>query len=319
MISTHIITKQEQSIIAPVDREALEAELTTNTFVRNTNHGGREIYIVTHKNAPNVLRELGRLREISFRKGGGGTGKELDIDAYDIDSENPFKQLVVWCPEDREIVGGYRFLEGYNIKPNWHGKLKSPTSKLFNFSNKFIQDYLPHTIELGRSFIQPKYQFGAVSIKKSLYSLDNLWDGLGALISEDNQLQYYFGKVTMYPRFNVQARDFILHFIRTYFPDKEDLITPICSIQHQVPQDEMEALFTGDSYRKNYKILTQKLRTFNESVPPLINAYMNLSPTMKSFGTAINKAFGGVEETGILITINDIYDAKKNRHLSMNK
>ncbi|MCH2045355.1 MAG: GNAT family N-acetyltransferase [Saprospiraceae bacterium] len=319
MIRTNRITKQEQAIIAPIDREILEAELTKDKFVRNTNYGGRQIYVITHQNAPNILRELGRLREISFRKGGGGTGKEIDVDAYDLDPQNPFKQLIVWCPEDREIVGGYRFLEGYNIETNWHGKVKSPTSKLFDFSDRFIQDYLPYTIELGRSFIQPKYQFGAVSAKKSLYSLDNLWDGLGALIAEDDQIRYYFGKVTMYPRFNVQARDFILHFIRTYFPDNENLMTPICSVNNQVPQSEMEALFTGESYRQNYKFLTQKLRSYNESIPPLINAYMNLSPTMKSFGTAINKGFGNVEETGILITIEDIYDAKKNRHLSIHK
>ena len=319
MMTTHILDQQKTTIIAPVDRSILEAELTADKFARKTNFGGRQIYIVTHKNAPNVVRELGRLREISFRKSGGGTGKELDIDAYDIDEQTPFKQLVVWCPTDKQIIGGYRFLEGYHIKRNASGVLNSPTAKLFHFSERFINEYLPYTIELGRSFIQPMYQFGATSAKKGLYSLDNLWDGLGALISENQRIQYYFGKVTMYPRFNVQARDIILHFMCTYFPDAQQLITPIYSVTPKVSPTELESLFTGGTYRKNYKLLTQKLRTYNEFVPPLINAYINLSPTMRSFGTAINQEFGGVEETAILITIGDIYDAKKSRHLSINK
>lgn len=305
-----------QPIIEPVARELLLAELTADKFLRKTNYGEREIYVVTQQNAPNVMRELGRLREWSFRASGGGTGKELDIDEFDTDEVSPFRQLLVWCPEDQEIVGGYRFLDGKAMGRYANGHLKSPTAELFDFSDHFIQDYLPHSVELGRSFIQPNYQFSNTeSARKNLFSLDNLWDGLGAILMHLPETRYFFGKVTMYPRFNILARDLILYFMSLYFPDKELLLIPRYPVQTMMSPEELSVIFKGDSYKEDYKILIKELKAYNETIPPLINAYMNLSPTMKSFGTSVNKGFGEVEETGILITIADIYEAKKDRHL----
>ncbi|MEI6821623.1 MAG: GNAT family N-acetyltransferase [Bacteroidota bacterium] len=303
-----------KNIIAPIERKILETELTEEKFLRKTNYGNRDIYIITHQNSPNLMLEIGRLRELSFRDAGGGTGHEVDIDEYDTD-ENPYKQLLVWDAEEQEIVGGYRFIDGVNIRQDVKGNPISATSELFHFSKKFIKEYLPYTIELGRSFVQPNYQ-PTYNIRKGIFSLDNLWDGLGAITLENPDIKYFFGKITMYPRFNITARDMILFFLKKYFDDKDKLVTPHTSVNIVTDIEELESTFSGINYDEDYRILMKNVRRFNESIPPLVNAYMNLSSTMKTFGTAINHHFGEVEETGILVTINDIYDIKKHRHIA---
>ncbi len=306
-----------KKVIDAVDPKLIEQELTKDRFVRDTNNGKKEIYIITYHDSPNTMRELARLREISFRDAGGGTGKELDIDKYDT-SENPYKQLIVWCPNEKHIVGGYRFIEGYNLGKDENGIPDSATARLFKFSDKFINDYLPYTIELGRSFVQPIYQ-PTYNIRKGLYSLDNLWDGLGALTIDFPEIKYFFGKITMYPRFNIIARDMILYVLEKHFSDKENLMDPHIQLSMGSDIKELESVFNNDKYEDDYKILMKYVRRYKESIPPLMNAYMNLSPSMKMFGTAINTHFGNVEETGILVTINDIYDIKKDRHISVYK
>ncbi|HBX50491.1 MAG: hemolysin [Bacteroidetes bacterium RIFOXYA12_FULL_35_11] len=301
-----------KDIIPPVSKDILEKELTKDKFVKTTNFGGNEIYIVTYHDSPNVLNEIGRLREISFRDAGGGTGKEIDLDDYDV-CENCYKQLVVWSPKDRELLGGYRYIHCKEAIDT-SGKVNIATASLFNFSDKFILDYLPYTIELGRSFVQPAYQSTAAS-RKGLFALDNLWDGLGALVVKHPDVKYFFGKVTMYRNYNPEARNFLLYFLHKYFSDKEKLVTPLEPIPINIDIQEMERVFTGTGYLEDYKVLALKVKLFGENIPPLINAYMNLSPTMKAFGTVQNHHFGSVEETGILVTISDIYDSKKNRHI----
>ncbi|HZX62840.1 MAG TPA: GNAT family N-acetyltransferase [Bacteroidales bacterium] len=303
-----------EPIIPPVDKALLKEELAEAHFVRNTNNGRNKIYIFTAHSSPNLMREVGRLREDTFRDAGGGTGKAIDIDEYDI-AEKPFIQLIVWNPIDKDIVGGYRFIHGKNIPCNKHGALNSATAELFDFSDHFVRDYLPVSIELGRSFVQPEYQ-PTINFKKGMYSLDNLWDGLGAMIIDNHDVKYFFGKMTMYPDYNRTARDIILYFLKKYFPDHEQLMTPKKPVQMETDEQYLESFFTGADYQENYKILVHEIRNHNEHIPPLVNAYMNLSPTMTTFGTAINHEFGEVEETGIMIKIPDIYPRKKERHLT---
>jgi len=303
-----------EPIIPPVDKALLKEELAEAHFVRNTNNGRNKIYIFTAHSSPNLMREVGRLSEDTFRDAGGGTGKAIDIDEYDI-AEKPFIQLIVWNPIDKDIVGGYRFIHGKNIPCNKHGALNSATAELFDFSDHFVRDYLPVSIELGRSFVQPEYQ-PTINFKKGMYSLDNLWDGLGAMIIDNHDVKYFFGKMTMYPDYNRTARDIILYFLKKYFPDHEQLMTPKKPVQMETDEQYLESFFTGADYQENYKILVHEIRNHNEHIPPLVNAYMNLSPTMTTFGTAINHEFGEVEETGIMIKIPDIYPRKKERHLT---
>ncbi len=298
-----------KEVIEAIDKNIIEKELTPERFLRKTNNGGNELYIVNHHNSPNIMREIGRLRELTFRKAGGGTGKDLDIDKFDT-QEEPYEQLISWDLEDKEILGGYRF----HVCDNNSDPENLATSKLFEFSADFSKEYLPYMIELGRSFIQPKFQSASAG-RKALFALDNLWDGLGALIIENPQIRHFFGKVTMYPHFNQEARNMILYFLNKQFPDNKNMVSPKKPLELGMECEKMKALFTGKDYKENYKILQKSVREFNLNIPPLINAYMNLSPTMKFFGTAMNETFGGVEESGILITIDDIPPTKIERHV----
>ena len=300
-----------QEIIPPVDRELIINELTEDKFLRYTSFGNRSVYVVTAHDAPNVMLELGRLREISFRLGGGGTGKSMDIDEFDT-MENPYKQLVVWDEEDRQIVGGYRFIEGNRVRFDANGIPQLSTTEIFRFSPRFIEEYLPQTIELGRSFVQPQYQ----SSRKGIFSLDNLWDGLGGLVTLNaSWMRYFFGKVTMYTSFNKEARDTILYYITKYHNDTEGLVLPLDPLRIDTYESRLQKLFEGLDLEDAYKATVRRVRELGENIPPLFNSYIKLSPTMRTFGTCVNPHFGGVEETGILIKLDEIYDSKKERHI----
>ena len=300
-----------KDIIPPVPKELILKELTPDKYIRKTNKGNNEVYIFTYKDSPHLMRELGRLREISFREAGGGTGKNLDIDEFDL-GDHPYKQLIVWDPSAKEIIGGYRFLICHRDTDT----ARLATSHLFRFSDKFLTEYMPHLVELGRSFVQPDYQRTGAHAKKGIFALDNLWDGLGTVVIDNPGVKYFFGKMTMYPHFQKKARDLILYFLDRYFGDRENLVIPINPMPPEFDKKEMDKLFSGDNYLENYKILSQQVRQLGENIPPLFNSYMNLSPTMKIFGTVINYEFGDVEETGLMITIKDLYLDKVTRHLS---
>ena len=302
-----------EDIIAPIDKEVLKSELTEDKRLRFTNKSNNEIYIVTWKNAPNVLKEIGRLREIAFRAAGGGTGKSMDLDEYDL-MENPYQQLIVWDPEAEEILGGYRYLLGDEVEFDAEGKPLLATAHMFNFSEKFLKDYLPTTIELGRSFVTLEYQSTRAG-SKGLFALDNLWDGLGALTVVMPQVIYFFGKMTMYPSYNRFGRDMILYFLKKHFNDKDKLITPMQPLLIETDEKVLEKLFCHDTFKEDYKVLNTEVRKLGYNIPPLVNAYMSLSPTMRMFGTAINDGFGDVEETGILIAVDEILEEKRVRHI----
>jgi len=302
-----------KEIVAPMPKEVILAELTPDKLLRKTNKGGNEIYVITHHDSPAVMHEIGRLREITFRDAGGGTGNETDIDRYDT-SETPYKQLIVWNPDAKEILGGYRYIICSEAAIDENGEVQMATSRLFNFSHNFIDNYLPYSLELGRSFVQPDYQSSKAGAK-ALFALDNLWDGLGALTVNHPELKYFFGKVTMYQHFPIEPRNLIQYFFKMYFSDKEKLVYPKDPVNFNFDEEAMQKLFCGGSYKEDYKILTQSVRQYNENIPPLFNAYMNLSPSMKTFGTIKNDRFGNVLETGIIVTIDDIYSIKVDRHI----
>ena len=302
-----------EEIIEPISKELLKAELTEEKRLRMTNKSHNQIYIITAQDSPNIMKEIGRLREIAFRAAGGGTGKPLDIDEYDI-MENPYKQLIVWNPEAEEILGGYRYLLGTDVRYDEKGAPILATAHMFNFSEKFLKEYLPTTIELGRSFVTVEYQSTRAG-SKGLFALDNLWDGLGALTVVMPNVKYFFGKVTMYPSYHRQGRDMILYFMKKHFGDKENLITPMKPLEMEAKEEDLAALFCKNTFKEDYKILNCEIRKLGYNIPPLVNAYMSLSPTMRMFGTAINYGFGDVEETGILIAVDEILAEKRIRHI----
>ena len=302
-----------EEIIPKVDRELIRSELTPDLLLRHSNKAHNLIYVVDARTAPNTMRELGRLREIAFRSAGGGTGKSCDIDEFDL-MDPPCRQLIVWDPDAGEILGGYRFILGRDIRLTPDGRPRIATAHMFDFSDEFLTDYLPRTLELGRSFVSTGYQASGMG-QKALYALDNLWDGLGALTVEYPEIEYLFGKVTMYPSFGQHERDLILCFLRKHFPDPDGLVTPRQPLPCEADRPEVKALFTGADFREDYKTLHSLIRAAGKNIPPLVNAYMSLSPTMRMFGTAVNDEFGDVEETGIFLKISEIFEEKKRRHI----
>ena len=307
------MSQDQQPVIPPVDTALLKAELTPDNQLRSSNKGGNIIYTFDGRSCPNLMREVGRLREITFRGAGGGTGKDCDIDAFDL-MDPPCRQLIVWDPENEMIIGGYRYIIGPDIRLNPDGSPRLATSHLFRFSDSFIRDYLPYTIELGRSFVRTEYQSSRAGAK-AIFALDNLWDGLGALTVIHPEMRYLFGKVTMYPEYSAKCRNMILYFMHKHFPDPDRLATPVNPLQTDIDVHEMRRLFQGATFAEDYRILNHAIRENGLNIPPLVNAYMSLSPTMKTFGTAVNDEFGDVEESGIFLDISEILEEKKKRHI----
>ncbi len=301
-------------IIPPVDRELLRSELSDDKLIRKTNKLNNDIYIVNHHNSPNVMREIGRLRELTFAMSGGGTGNPVDIDERDT-AEICYDQLIVYSPEDDEIVSGYRFLDCSKVLDDDRFKTHLSTAHYFNFSDHFVNEYLPYTIELGRSWVQPAYQ-PSQNPRKGIFALDNLWDGLGALVITHNHLEHFYGKVTMYPTYDKEARNALLSFMHYFFPDNDGLVTPKNPLVYNQNNAKFIRMIKGLEYKEAYKLLSRFVKAREETVPPLINQYMSLSNTMKMFGTCVNEDFGDVEESGILVTIADVYPEKSERHLS---
>ncbi len=306
--------REVEDIIAPVSRELIEEELTEERYVRETNKANNKIFIINHHNSPNTMQEIGRLREVSFRYAGGGTGEAVDIDEYDT-CEKCYEQLIVYNPEDREIVGGYRFITGERAYNSETGKFELSTAHYFDFTERMKEEYLMHAIELGRSWVQPSYQ-PAINPRKGVFALMNIWDGLGSLVINYPNNKYFFGKVTMYTNYNKEARDILLAFMSHYFPIRPDLCVPKPDYHAGFDQSLFDKVFDKNlEFKDGFKLLNKLLKERGEWIPPLINIYMNLSSTMVTFGTAKNPDFGDVEETGLLVTLADIYPEIKSRHI----
>lgn len=303
----------KNNIIAPIKRDEILLELTDEKLIRKTHFGSNLVYSITAHNAPNTMQEIGRLREMAFRHAGGGTGKSVDIDEYDTDPQFPYQQLIVWDPEHQEIIGGYRYIICQNARDS-QGIYHIATRNLFDLSEKFKQDYLPYVVELGRSFVHVDYQSKQKG-RKGIFALDNLWEGLGAVVKMHPEIKYLFGKVTMYLHYDKLARDYILGFFKKCFPDNEQLVIPKQPLSIHHNDIDFDTVFTGKDIQENYKILFSKVREQKVNIPPLINSYVNLSETMKTFGTALNTSFGNVEETGILVTVREIIAEKYERYV----
>lgn len=301
-----------KNIISPINKDLLKEELTPERFLRNTNKGGNQIYSFSYHEAPNLMLEVARLREITYRNAGGGSGGIIDIDIFDT-MKVPYRQLIVWTPEAQEIIGGYRYLVCNQKANNNQGKLSFAMTGCFRYSQRFKNKYLPFCIELGRAFIRPEYQATKAG-SKSLFALDNLWDGLGALIVRYPTARYFIGKVTLFHRFNPQAQDILFHYLGIYFPDHENLIDSLSPLRPDLSRLPV-GLFLGTNREEDFSILLKALRKHRETLPPMMSAYMKLSSTMKVMGINANKMYDDVAEIAILITIKDIFPLKLNRHI----
>lgn len=296
-------------IIAPVETEILLHELEGH-LLRPSNKAGNLIYDITAHECPNVMREIGRLREISYRAGGGGTGKELDIDDQDI-MPRPYHQLIVWDPDNNQIIGGYRYLFGHEAEIR-NGQPFITSAHLFHYSERFIRDYLPNTIEFGRAFVQPMYQKREMGVK-ALFALDNIWDGIGAVLFNHPEMRYMIGKVTIYPGYNEQARELIYAYLDRYHKGEQGLIEPYHPL---LSQPLTHSPFEGKDKQENYHILQHAVREQGTVIPPIFTAYLNLTNDLQFFGNAINDEFGDVLESGIMVDIETVYPEKKERYIN---
>ena len=302
-----------EEIISPIDKELILKELTPDKLLRKTNRGDNLIYVVNWQNAPNTVREIGRLREVSFREAGGSSGLALDLDEFDL-MENPYQQLLVWDPDAQAILGGYRFILGSEIRIGEDGQPLLATSHMFHFSEEFVRDYIPHVIELGRSFVTPEYQSSRAGAK-ALFALDNLWDGLATLMVHHPHQYFFFGKMTMYPTYDPIAHDLIHHFLWKHFGGSEYLLQPIDPVLPQMDARVARLILREDDFKKDYACLKEAVKSLGTSIPPLVNSYIQASPTMKMLGTAVNHEFSEVEETAILIAFDEMYHEKRFRHV----
>ena len=298
-----------QAIIPAVDRSVLLQELEGH-LLRPTNKADNLIYDITAHECPNVMREIARLREISYRDGGGATGKEMDIDEMDTMTK-PYHQLIVWDPVNQQIIGGYRYLMGADAEIR-DGQPFITSAHLFHYSERFIRDYLPLTIEFGRAFVQPMYQKREMGVK-ALFALDNIWDGIGALVHNNPQLRYMIGKVTIYPDYNPVARELIYHYLARYHRGEEGLFAPYKPLAIQA----LDSLpFQGEDKQENYHILQHAIREQGTVIPPMFSAYLNLTNDLQFFGNALNDELANVYETGIMVDIDTIYSEKKERYIT---
>jgi len=302
-----------EQIIDPVDVELIKSELTDNKKLRDTNKGGNILYVVDAFDSPNVMREIGRLREISYRNEGASSGLSIDTDEFDY-MEKPYKQLIVWNPDAEEIMGGYRYILGTDVTFQENGQPHLATAHMFHFSDEFISSYLPHTVELGRSFVTPEYQSSKAGAK-AIFAMDNLWDGLGALMINHPHIMYFFGKMTIYPKYDSSARELIYRFLEKHFPDKDNLVTPYHPIGYKNDPRLFDAILTEPNFKEDYKILKANVMKLGTTIPPLVNSYLNTSATMVAFGNGINDELENTLESAILVCFNDMYDDKKARHV----
>ena len=302
-----------EPIIDPVDLELIKAELTPDKKLGDTNKGGNELYVVTWKDSPNTVREIGRLREVSYREAGASSGKALDLDEYDT-MDNPYSQLIVWDPDASAIIGGYRYILGSNVSLKEDGQPNLTSSHLYHFSDGFIRHYLPHVMELGRSFVAPEYQSSKAGAK-SLFTMDNLWDGIASVILLHPSIFYFFGKMTIYPSYNETARNLIIHFLKKHFDDPDGLVRPKNEITVSDNSKLMDIILNEADVKKDYRLLKDAVRKLGTNIPPLVNSYINSSSTMKMLGSCVNDELGDAIETGIMIGFDDMYAEKRERHI----
>lgn len=301
-------------IIPPVETHLLLSELEGH-LLRPSNKAGNLIYDITAHECPNVMREIARLREISYRNGGGATGEEMDMDDMDT-MARPYHQLIVWDPDHQQIAGGYRYLLGSEaeLRPNAEGEMQPyiTSAHLFHYSERFIREYLPNTIEFGRAFVQPLYQTREMGVK-ALFALDNIWDGIGALMHNHPALRYMIGKVTIYPDYNATARELIYNYLDRYHRGEQGLFAPYQPLAIEKPAIDP---FEGNDPQENYHILQRAVREQGAVIPPMFSAYLNITNDLMFFGNAINDELANVYETGIMVDLETVYEDKKQRYIT---
>jgi len=301
-------------LIEPVSRKLLREELTADRLVRPTRIGNNEVYIFTALKAPNLMQEVGRLRELTFRDAGAGFGTAVDIDHFDTD-EYSCRQLIVWDPVAEDIIGGYRF----NIFHQFKGKplrdIPLANKSLYSISNTFANEYIPYVVELARAFIQPKYQ-PKLAGRKAAFSLDNIWDGLGALVVKYPFIRYFFGRLTFFSNYDPTVRDLAFYFFAKHLQGNPALLRPKNPFEYPTPLSDLEKVIGGSSIKEDFNKLHQAAKNHGTTIPPLLKSYFNVSGTLRVFEPVFDSYFASSYAAAILVTIADVYPAFIKRYIT---
>jgi hypothetical protein len=295
----------EKSIAHPESRQTIKQELRKGELLGETSDG-KQIILVDWFPESSVIREIGRLRELSFRKVGEGTGERRDLDKYD----HHYRHLVLWDNEALEIVGAYRLGEG-NLILEKKGKKGFYAENLFEFKKPF-EKYLADSLELGRSFVQPNY-WGS-------RALDYLWQGLGAYLRHNPKIKYLFGPVSISAHYPQASRDMLVYFYNNYFGHTEKLVSSNnpCQINEQT-LDEFRNIFKGDDFNQDMKELKNRLSMQNMSIPTLYKQYSDLcvEDGVKFLDFGIDPDFSGCTDGFLLVDVSKIKDSKRKRYIEI--
>jgi putative hemolysin len=295
---------QTQSAIAhPQKRQDLISELKSSQLIGETNDG-KKIYLYDYTDDSIVLKELGRLRELSFRKVGEGINKKRDTDKYDI----YYQHIILWDDNDLEIVGSYRIGNSDFIFRNI-GVKGFYSNTLFKY-NESITPYLKNSIELGRSFVQPKYW--------GTRALDYLWYGIGAYLKKNPNIKYMFGPVSMSSTLPTIAKDLMIFYYSHYFKDTKQLVVPKLSYQYSNNINEIKEQFLLNDRKKDFKFLKSTLSSIGVSVPTLYKQYSDITEEdgVKFLGFNVDKEFSDCIDGFILVNVEKIKDAQRKRYIN---
>lgn len=299
------IFKTQNEISIAEERSELKKELKNGTLLGKTSDG-KSIFVYESEKENCVIKEIGRLREISFRSVGEGSGKKRDIDGYDF----YYKHLIIWDDEALEIAGAYRLglcreiIEDFEIEGLY-------TSTLFTFDKKF-EYYFDHGIELGRSFVQPKYW--------NSRALDYLWQGIGAYVNRYPEIRFLFGSVSLSDTFNEKAKGLLIHFYKHYFGASETLV------KHKVPyssslnmEKHCKEIFAGNDYRADMRKLKEELGFMGYAVPTLFKQYSELCEEegVKFLDFGYDKDFNNCIDGFIITDLTLLKESKKKRYFSL--
>lgn len=293
----------EETIAHPVDSRAVKRTLKKAPLLGQT-IDGKKIFLYDYEEDSAVMHEIGRLRELTFRTVEEGTGTPMDLDAYD----TRYRHLVLWDDEELEIVGAYRLGECANLIKN-EGMKNLYTSTLFELKPE-MESYLPHAIELGRSFVQPKYW--------GKRSLDYLWFGIGAYVAQHPDIKYLFGPVSLSDAYPQNAKELIIGFFDQQLGSKQDLAKGLRPVElSKTNQQIAEEIFSGD-YKESFKKLNALLDIEGVKVPTLFKQYAEVADDKgcRFIDFSIDPDFNACIDALILVELDKLKPKKRERYLN---
>lgn len=294
---------ETQSAIAhPVSKIDLYNELKKSPLLGQTNDG-KKIYLYDYVEDSIVLKELGRLREISFRKVGEGVNKKRDIDKYDV----YYQHIILYDKNELEIVGAYRIGNSDMIFKEF-GTKGFYSNTLFQFNDEFMF-YLQNSIELGRSFVQPKYW--------GTRALDYLWYGIGAYVKANPNIKYMFGPVSISGAFPAIAKDMLVFYYNYYYSSEKNLVEARTPFSYSSHIHDIKEFFTLEDKKRDFKSLKIALSNIGVNVPTLYKQYseLTLDDGVKFLDFNVDKNFGDCIDSFILVEIDKIKDSMKQRYM----